>query len=139
VNTVRQLSVFISNEAGRITTVTGALGSAGISIRGFCVSDTADYGICRLIVDDPDAAARVLRDAGFTVRETPVICVDLPDHPGGLAGVLAAVSDAGVNIEYLYSLIGTYIVLSVKDLERAAVLLADGPVRLVSHEEIAAS
>ena len=80
---VRQLSVFIANEAGRVSEVTGLLGDNGINIRGFSVSDTVDYGILRLVVDKPDEALGVLKGAGFTVREDSVICIDLPDRPGG--------------------------------------------------------
>lgn len=136
---VRQLSVFIANESGRVSEVTRILGNGGVNIRGFSVSDTADYGILRLVVDLPDAALGLLHDAGFTVKETEVICIDLPDLPGGLAGVLKIVSDAGVNIEYVYSLIGTYVVLNVADADRALALLKGKPVRLVSQEEIAST
>ena len=110
---------------------------AGVNIRGFSVSDTADYGIVRLVVDDPDNGLETLKSAGFTVKESDVICVHLPDRPGGLAGVLRVVSDAGVNIEYVYSLIATYVVINVADVDRALQLLRDQPVRLVSQEEIA--
>jgi len=134
---VRQLSVFIANEAGRVSEVTGLLGDAGVNIRGFSVSDTIDYGILRLVVDKPDEALAALKQAGFTVREDPVICIDLPDEPGGLAGVLKIVADAGVNIEYVYSLVATYVVINVADVGRALHLLADRPVRLVSQEDIA--
>lgn len=135
---VRQLSVFIANETGRVSEVTSILGEGGINIRGFSVSDTADYGILRLVVDKPDEAHALLKSAGFTVKETDVICIDLPDVPGGLAGVLKIVSDAGVNIEYVYSLVSTYVVLNVADVDRAVALVKDRPVRLVSQEEIAA-
>ena len=134
---VKQLSVFIENKAGRVSEVTDVLGDAGINIRGFSVSDTADYGIVRLVVDDPDHGREVLSAAGFTVKENEVICLDLPDHPGGLAGVLKVVSGAGVNIEYVYSLISTYVVINVADIERAVALLEGKPVRLVDQEEIA--
>ena len=136
-SSVRQLSVFIANEAGRISEVTRAIGDAGVNIRGFSVSDTADYGIVRLIVDDPDKGLEVLHAGGFTVKESDVVCVQLPDRPGGLAGVLKAVSDAGVNIEYVYSLISTYVVINVADIDRALSLLEGQPVVLVSQEEIA--
>ena len=109
-----------------------------MNIRGFSVSDTIDYGILRLVVDKPDDALAVLKKAGFTVRENPVICIDLPDEPGGLARVLKIVADAGVNIEYVYSLVATYVVINVADVGRALHLLADRPVRLVSQEDIAA-
>jgi len=139
VSSVRQLSVFIANESGRVSEVTSVLGEGGINIRGFSVSDTADYGILRLVVDKPDEAHALLKRAGFTVKELDVICIDLPDVPGGLAGVLRIVSDAGVNIEYVYSLISTYVVLNVADVDKAIALLKDRPVRLVSQEEIAAA
>lgn len=133
---VRQLSVFIANQAGRVSEVTDLLGSAGVNIRGFAVSDTAEYGILRLIVDKPDEAKDVLKHGGFTVKESDVICIDLPDQPGGLASVLKIVAAAGVNIEYVYSLIATYVVINVGDADRALRLLEGEPVRLVSQEEI---
>ena len=134
---VKQLSVFIENKAGRVSEITEVLGSAGVNIRGFSVSDTADYGIVRLVLDLPDEGVKALHDAGFTVKESDVICVRLPDQPGGLAGVLKVISDAGVNIEYVYSLISTFVVVNVADVDRALQLLRDQPVQLVSQDEIA--
>lgn len=134
---VIQLSVFIANESGRVSEVTGLLGDHNINIRGFSVSDTAEYGILRLVVDKPTEAMAALREAGFTVREDEVICIDLPDQPGGLAGVLKIVAEAGVNIEYVYSLISTFVVINVADVDRALRLLGDRPVRLVGQSDIA--
>ncbi|MCX8007111.1 MAG: ACT domain-containing protein [Coriobacteriia bacterium] len=136
--TVKQISVFVENKAGRVSEVTAIIGDAGVNIRGFSVSDTADFGIVRLVVDKPEAAERALRDAGFTVRVDDVICIDVPDVPGGLAGVLKAVSSAGVNIEYVYSLVATLVVINVADASRALRLLEGTSVRLVSQEDIAA-
>jgi hypothetical protein len=135
--TVKQISVFIENKSGRVSEVTGVLGDAGVNIRGFSVSDTADYGILRLVVDRPEQAEQTLKAAGFTVRVDDVICIDVPDVPGGLAGVLKVVSDAGVNIEYVYSLVATLVVINVADVNRALRLLEGRPVRLVSQEDIA--
>ena len=135
---VKQLAVFIENKPGRVSEVAELVGRSGANIRGFSVSDTADYGIMRLIVDRPDETRAVLKEAGFTVREDEVICVELPDQPGALGSVLHAVSDAGVNIEYVYSLVGTAVVLNVSDADRALHLLEGGPVKLMSQEDIAA-
>jgi hypothetical protein len=134
---VQQLSVFIENKTGRVSEVSDVLGANGVNIRGFSVSDTADYGIVRLIVDDPVHGREVLQEAGFTVKVSEVLCLDLPDQPGGLAGILKIVSDAGVNIEYVYSLISTFVVINVADIDRALALLKDKPVVLVDQEEIA--
>lgn len=134
---VKQLSVFIENKAGRVSEVSEVLGDEGVNIRGFSVSDTADYGIVRLIVDDPEKGRDVLAARGFTVKVAEVLCINLPDEPGGLARVLKIVSDAGVNIEYVYSLISTYVVINVADVDRALSLLKDKPVDLVTQERIA--
>ena len=134
---VNQLSVFMENKAGRVSEVTAALGETGVNIRGFSVSDTAEFGILRLVVDDPDRGKSVLKEAGFTVKESDVVCIKLPDEPGSLARVLKVVSDAGVNIEYVYSLVSTYVVVNVSDIDRALQMLSDQPVQLVSQEEIA--
>lgn len=134
---VKQLAVFIENKPGRVSEIADLMGRVGINIRGFSVSDTADYGVMRLVVDRPDEARAALKDTGFTVREDEVICAELPDEPGALAKVLVAVADAGVNIEYVYSLVGTAIVLNVSDADRALRLLEGGPVKLMSQEDIA--
>ncbi len=134
---VKQLAVFIENKPGRVSEVAALVGKAGANIRGFSVSDTAEYGIMRLVVDDPAKAHEALKAKGFTVREDEVICVELPDEPGALGKVLHAVSDAGVNIEYVYSLVGTSIVLNVSDADRALQLLEGKPVKLMSQEDIA--
>jgi len=87
-------------------------------------------------VDKPEEARDTLADAGFTVRMDDVICIDLPDRPGGLAEVLKIVSSAGVNIEYVYSLVATFVVLNVGDVDRALHLLGDRPVKLVSQADL---
>lgn len=133
---VKQLSVFIANESGRVSEVTGLLGEHDVNIRGFSVSDTADYGILRLVVDRPGEALEMLEEAGFAVRLDDVICINLPDKPGGLAGVLKVVAEAGVNIEYVYSLVATFVVINVADVDRALQLLGGRPVKLASQEDI---
>lgn len=134
---VKQLSVFIENKAGRVSEVSDVLGDAGVNIRGFSVSDTTDYGIVRLVVDDPEKAKDVLEGASFRVKVSDVLCIDLPDRPGGLASILKVVSDAGVSIEYVYSLISTYAVINVADIDRALSLLKGKPIVLVTQEQIA--
>lgn len=134
---VTQLSIFIENKTGRITEVTNALAQAGLNIRGFAVSDTADFGIVRVIVDNPEQGRKALEDAGFTVKETPVLVINLSDDkPGGLAAALKTVSDAGVNVEYIYSLVSTYLALNVADVNHARELLKDTDIEIVSQETL---
>ena len=134
---VTQLTVFLENRSGRLAEVADLLGAAGINIRGFSTTEAAEYGIVRLIVSDPGAARKLLHDAGFTTHFSQVICVRVPDEPGGLARVLDQVAAAGASIDYLYSISFQNICFAVRDIDRAIELLAD-KVTLLTDEEVRA-
>jgi len=102
---IKQISVFLENRAGRLWELTDALGKAGVNMRALSIGETPDFGVVRMIVNDPDEAARMLAEAGFTVAETDVLAVEIPDVPGGLASVLGALKDARINIEYAYAFV----------------------------------
>ncbi len=99
----KQLSIFLENKSGRLTEVTQVMGKAGINFSALSIADNSDFGILRCIVSEPERAAAVLRDNGFTVKETDVIGLSVPNTPGSLALVLEQLSSRGVFIEYLYS------------------------------------
>jgi hypothetical protein len=100
---IKQISVFLENNAGRLADVTRVLAQGGINIRAISIADTADFGILRLIVDKDAEALRVLNAAGFTTRETSVVAVEISDTPGSLAKVMELFQKSNVNIEYLYA------------------------------------
>ena len=100
---VKQLSVFLENEAGRLNEVTALLAEANINISAFSVADTTEFGILRLIVSDPEKAFNDLKSAGFTVRLSEVICLVCPNIPGALAKTLQILSQENIFIEYLYA------------------------------------
>jgi len=102
---VKQISIFLENKAGRLAEVTNILGKAGINIRALSLADTTDFGILRLIVNDIDKAAKTLKDQGFTVGETEVLAVEVPDRPGGLGEILKIIQAAGLNVEYMYAFV----------------------------------
>ena len=126
---IKQISIFMENTTGRLADVTALLAQAGINLRAISIADTTDFGILRMVADQPDAAVTLLRNAGFTARETDVIGVEVPDHPGALARLMALFRDAGVNIEYLYASLEhssdkAVIVIKVDAIESALELLA---------------
>ncbi|MBN1543701.1 ACT domain-containing protein [candidate division KSB1 bacterium] len=100
---IKQLSVFIENESGRLTEVCETLAQADVNISALSVADTAEYGILRMIVSNPVLSAEILAAKGFSVRLTQVIGLIMPDTPGALARALRILSDAGIIIEYLYA------------------------------------
>lgn len=99
---VEQVSVFLENESGRLARVTRALGDAGVNMRALMLADTESYGVVRVLCDAPRAAVEALEAAGFAASITPVIAVEVPDRPGGLADVLETLGAAGLNVEYAY-------------------------------------
>jgi len=100
---LKQISVFLENKAGRLADVTVVLAEAGANIRAISISDTADFGILRVIVDEPDAALEALARAGFTTRTSEVLSLEIEDKPGALAEVLGVFKAKALNIEYLYA------------------------------------
>ncbi len=102
---VEQISIFLENRPGSLEQVTGILQQAGINIRTLTLADTSDFGILRMIVNDVDAASRVLKESGFRISRTNVVAVEVPDRPGGLHGILQVVTKSGINVEYLYAFV----------------------------------
>ncbi|MBE3588202.1 MAG: ACT domain-containing protein [Thermoanaerobacteraceae bacterium] len=138
---VKQISVFLENKSGRLAKVARVLGSNGINIRALSIADTTDFGILRLIVNDPDLAYRVLKEAGFTVSVTDVIAVEVTDEPGGLAEVLAVLQEVNINIEYLYAFLqkatkAALVVFRVEQLDEAIAALQARGIRILGGQEV---
>ncbi len=102
---VEQISIFIENKSGRLAEVTRTIGEAGVNIRALSLADTSDFGILRLIVDQPQVAKRILRENGFTVSMTDVVAAEVPDQPLGLYNLLNIFEKCGVNVEYMYAFV----------------------------------
>jgi len=100
---ITQLSIFVENKPGHLIAPCRALADAGVNLRALSLADTQRYGIMRMIVSDPPAAQKALEQAGYIVKATEVLAVEVPDRPGGLAQILAALEKTSVNIEYMYA------------------------------------
>jgi hypothetical protein len=137
----RQVSVFLENKSGRLYEACSCLAEAEINIRALSVAETADYGVLRLIVNNPDRAMKVTSERGFTVSETEVIAVEVPDEPGGLAAVLAPLYDSNVNIEYLYCFVeksgeSAIVVFRVEQLDAAIKALQGSGYTVMREEDV---
>ncbi|MBR6128147.1 MAG: amino acid-binding protein [Bacteroidaceae bacterium] len=100
---MKQLSIFIENKRGTLLTVLNVLKGAGIQIIASTISDTQDFGIYRIICDDPERAFIVLKEQGITATLTDVFAIQLEDKPGEAARVLALFAEADISIAYMYS------------------------------------
>jgi hypothetical protein len=133
---IKQISVFLENNAGRLGEVTRVLADAGVNLRAISIADTADFGILRLIVNDQDKAVKALGGAGFTTRVTNVAAVEIEDKPGSLAGVMELFRKSNVNIEYLYaSLEGNVgkavVIFKLEDHEKGLALIKENGLSMV--------
>ena len=95
---IKQLSVFVENQPGRLSEITDVLSGREINIRALSIADTTNFGILRLIVDHPSRAESALKEQGFTVSQTSVIGVGIEDRPGGLAEALDILREAGMDV-----------------------------------------
>ena len=127
---IKQVSVFVENESGRLAAILEALQREKISIRALSVSDTAEFGIARMILDNPDEGLKALRQAGFTTRIDWMLSAQIPDVPGGLLNSVAKpMAKAGINIKYFYAFIGqvgenkAMVVFKPDDMEKAEEVL----------------
>lgn len=140
---VNQISVFLENRPGTLGQMTSVLAEGGVDMRALTLAETNDFGIVRIIVSDICLATTVLRDAGFVHSVTPVLGVAIPDETGGLNRVLNILSQAEVNVEYMYAFLGgkkndqAYMIFRVHDNKKAAAALTAQAVRVVEQEELA--
>ncbi len=139
----KQVSIFLENKSGRLAEVCRVLGENEINIRALCIADTSDFGILRLIVNDPQKAVEVLQAVGFSVGSTGVLALRIPDQPGGLGVVLGRLEQAGVNVEYMYAffitLEGDAVVLFKVDdgaLDATVAALNEAGVGIVPGDEV---
>lgn len=138
---LEQISIFLENRSGRLAEITGILAQAGVNIRALSLADTADFGILRLVVNAPDTAVRVLKANGFTLAMTEVVALELPDRPGGLAGILHILHAAGMNVEYMYAFVqksgeNAVVIFRFDEPDRAARALQEAGVRVLAGEEV---
>ena len=138
---LEQISVCMEHRPGSLADITGALARADVNIRALSLADTADFGILRLVVNQPDRARRALKDGGFTVGMTTVLALEIPDRPGGLSGILQILATAAITVEYMYAFVqksgeNAVVIFRFDEPERAARAMRDAGVRVLSGEEV---
>ena len=138
---VSQISVFLENTKGRLFSVSDILAKNDINVRAVSIADTTDFGILRMIVNDPEKAYTVLRENNFTVRITKVIAVEIDDTPGSMAQVLKKLNDQGIEVEYMYAFLGNIfgnalVILKIDDPDKVEEITAMDGIKLIPAEEV---
>ncbi len=138
---LQQISIFLENKPGQLKMACDSLAEAGINMLTLSLADTKTFGILRIIVQDWQRAVEILRQAGFAVNVTEVLAVEVPDRPGGLAGILGPLEAAGLNVEYMYAFTFGHadravMILRFNDIDAAIIALQKAGVSLVESVEL---
>ena len=138
---IKQLSVFVENKQGSLHEITDTLAKANINLRSMSVADTSNYGIVRIIADQPDKAKELLDKEGHAANIRLVNAFAVPDQPGGLAKVLSLLEGKGVDIEYMYALITSesgkaYSVMRTGNTEETDNILTENGIELLVEEKL---
>ena len=138
---VKQVSIFVENTTGRLADVTRILADNNVDLKASTIADAADFGILRCIVEDADAAKKILNENGFNASISEVIAVSLDNKPGGFHRVLQILADEKIGVKYIYSTIKSavgeaVIMMKAADNDKAIEVLKANNVKLVSIDEV---
>ena len=135
---VKQISVSLENVPGKLSEMSDFLGENRINIIALSVADTADISSVRFIASDPEKAANVLKSHGYSIKTTEVLAVEAPNHPGGLNAVLRPLKEIAINVNYLYTCLGTgektVLIVGVDKMEEAMQVLKKNWVHMYDEE-----
>ncbi len=139
--TIKQISIFLENRQKALSELTDDLARNSINMRTIAIADTSDFGIARIIVDNPDDVAETLRKAEYIVNITSVIAIEIPDEAGSLNKILKLLADNGRNVEYMYGFTGrktnsAYMIIRCTDIPATEKVLDEAGIRSISQEDL---
>ena len=135
---VKQISVNLENIPGKLSEMNDYLEENGIIMIALSVADAADKSAIRLVASDPEKAANVLKSHGYSVNIIDVLAVEAPNHPGGLKAVLKPLKEVSVNVNYLYTCLGTgektILIMGVDKMADAVQVLKENWIQIYDEE-----
>ena len=138
---IKQLSIFLQNKMGSLAKPLEVLTVADVNIRAMCMADTSEFGILRLVVDNPEKGKEALEQNNFLVKMTEIIGVEMNDAPGGLTSVLKIIRDNNIDLEYLYAFTHdkadkAILLLHADDIDKLIEVLQNSNITIVPSEEV---
>ena len=137
---LKQISIAIENDPGRLYEVTQALGDAGINLRALTLVETGGgFGVLRLLVSDIARTRRILMGLKMPARVHEVVAAEIEDKPGQLARLLKPLHEAGVNVIYSYAFVrmttgNAVMIFRFSDIDRAVEILQQNGIKLLDAE-----
>ena len=138
---IKQLSIFLQNKMGSLSKPLEVLTVANVNIRALCMADTSEFGILRLVVDDPIKGKEALEENNFLVKITDIIGVEMNDNPGGLKAVLDIIKENLIDLEYLYAFTHekegkAILLLHADDIDHMISVLSENNITIVPAKEV---
>jgi len=138
---LKQISLFVENRPGRMAKVSKTLSDAGVNIRALTIAEAGDFGVIRMVVDDPAKGYAKLKENGFTVSMTDVLAVEMEDTPGGLYKIVDTLGQNNINVDYAYAFVTAkaqkaMLIIRVDEIEAARRVLGEKGIRIANGEEI---
>lgn len=138
---INQISAFLPNQKGSLSELTGILMEHKIDIRALSIYDTTEFGILRMVVDDPDKTVEILKNEGIVAKVSQVLALEPEDKPGALHEVFTILKENDLNVEYVYSFTMNknempYFILRTDDQQRAADVLVKNGIKVIHKNEV---
>lgn len=136
---IKQLTVFLENKSGRLAELTGIIGENDINISALSIADTSEYGLLRMIVSDGAKAVKLLKEKGFSVSLTDVICLKVAHKPGALHEAIQLLADNKIDVEYMYAYLAgecAAVVMKLSEYEAAITMLKEKHIDLLKADDV---
>ena len=138
---IKQISVFLENQPGKLAELAAVLSEQKINLRAISVAEAADFGIVRIIVDDVFNAVTILKSERYICTITDVLAVEVQDEPGMLANMISVLGTEGINIEYMYTILGkkkdvAFMIIRTNDDAQAAKILEAKGFKIAAPEAL---
>lgn len=138
---MKQISVFLENQPGKLAEFAAVLSAQKINLRAISVAEAADFGIVRIIVDDVFNAVTILKNERYICKITDVLAVEVQDEPGMLADMIGILGAEGINIEYMYTILGkkkdvAYMIIRTNEDAQAAKILEGKGFKIAASEAL---
>ena len=141
---IPQVSVFLDNHPGSLFETMSQLDKNKIKVFALSIADAGEFGLVRLITEEPAKAAKLLEDAEFNLaksKKNTEVTATFISEQNTLSKITKILGDGGINIEYAYSSAvhvdgEVALILRPSNVEQAEQMLKAAGVAVLSLDEI---
>ncbi len=138
---IKQISIFLENKQGTLVQITQVFADLKINLKAMSLADSTDFGIARIIVDNPDEIVTKIQQKDYIAKVKDVIAIEIPDETGSLNSILKLLAENGRNVEYMYGFTGkktnsAYMIMRTTDIEKAEVVLKNAGIKTLDQKDL---